>query len=378
MFGLEWILACVVIIYVFLITVFLVEIEEQDPPKLRYKTRGGNWGTRPVVEIEVQDPWLLSCFALERTHSTDQWSDACHISSLDIAYYLCRGEWSCRTLSLDIVYYSCRGERSCRTSSGWVVCPKHAPAGHFSGECNLSFGCRWEVAAGAISSGAQHEGGRVFKSSVNLLCVFNLLCVLLACVCNVLEATLTNWGCSQEGVGSMTFGQHVSNWLKIIYPKSWRQKLSVGIYMSNPGGGGGSPYMVLVSLGGLQFFFVHSHGILNISSESLAQAQSIATLIEQIGWKGRLCTCPKVGGTSAPVQAAGWVKPKEQPFAPTFQDSASIRYLVECWRNGSNWGRASQLWVPGESCGHGRPYLNFCPITLRHCSVKSWWGCRWM
>ena len=53
--------------------------------------------------------------------------------------------------------------------------------------------------------------------------------------------------------------------------------------MSNPGGGGGSPYMVLVSLGGLQFFFVHSHGILNISSESLAQAQSIATLIEQIG-----------------------------------------------------------------------------------------------
>ena len=42
------------------------------------------------------------------------------------------------------------------------------------------------------------------------------------------------------------------------------------------------------------------------------------------------------------------------------------------------WSCASQLWVPGESCGHGRPYLSFCPITLRHCSFRSWWVCRWM
>ena len=28
------------------------------------------------------------------------------------------------------------------------------------------------------------------------------------------------------------------------------------------------------------------------------------------------------------------------------------------------WDCASQLWVPGRSLVHGRPYLRFCPITL--------------
>jgi len=41
------------------------------------------------------------------------------------------------------------------------------------------------------------------------------------------------------------------------------------------------------------------------------------------------------------------------------------------------WSCASQLWVPGRSCGHGRPYLSFGPITLRHSSFRSWWLCRW-
>ena len=50
----------------------------------------------------------------------------------------------------------------------------------------------------------------------------------------------------------------------------------------------------------------HSYGILNISSESSAQAQSIGNLFEQIGLRGRgLWTCPKVRGTRARVQAAG-------------------------------------------------------------------------
>jgi len=43
---------------------------------------------------------------------------------------------------------------------------------------------------------------------------------------------------------------------------------------------GGSPDMVIILGGGLQFFLGHSHGIQNISSESLAQAQSIGTLFE--------------------------------------------------------------------------------------------------
>ena len=45
--------------------------------------------------------------------------------------------------------------------------------------------------------------------------------------------------------------------------------------------------MVLVFLGGVSsFFWGNFHGILNMSSESLAQAQSIATLFEQIVLKG--------------------------------------------------------------------------------------------
>ena len=37
------------------------------------------------------------------------------------------------------------------------------------------------------------------------------------------------------------------------------------------------------------------------------------------------------------------------------------------------WDCASQLWVPGRSRVHGRPYLSLCPITLWHHSL-----CRWM
>ena len=30
----------------------------------------------------------------------------------------------------------------------------------------------------------------------------------------------------------------------------------------------------------------------------------------------------------------------------------------------------AQLWVPGRSRVHGRPYISFCPITLRHYSFR--------
>ena len=52
--------------------------------------------------------------------------------------------------------------------------------------------------------------------------------------------------------------------------------------------------------------------------------------------------------------------------------------IVEFWKKEAMWSCASQLWVPSESCGDGRPYLSFCPITLQHCSFRSWWVCRWM
>jgi len=79
--------------------------------------------------------------------------------------------------------------------------------------------------------------------------------------------------------------------------------------MSDPRRGGG----VGSSRGGPDFlgevskdFLGHFYGILNISSESSAQTQSIGSLFEQIGLRGRgLWTCPKVRGTRARVQAAG-------------------------------------------------------------------------
>jgi len=50
------------------------------------------------------------------------------------------------------------------------------------------------------------------------------------------------------------------------------------------GGSGVVPQCGFSFYGGVSTFFLdHSHGILNISSESSAQAQSIATLFEQIG-----------------------------------------------------------------------------------------------
>ena len=72
------------------------------------------------------------------------------------------------------------------------------------------------------------------------------------------------------------------------------------------GGGGVVPQWSFI-LGGVSSFFLGNnfHGILNISSESLAQAQSIATLFEQLGSGGGLWTCPKIRRTRAQVQAEG-------------------------------------------------------------------------
>jgi len=89
----------------------------------------------------------------------------------------------------------------------------------------------------------------------------------------------------QEGVGSITSGRHVSNRLKIIYLESLRRKLSIDIYVSQIQEGGWvgwSHDVVLIFRGGSNFFLGHFHIYLNISSKSSVQAQSIATLVEQI------------------------------------------------------------------------------------------------
>ena len=91
-------------------------------------------------------------------------------------------------------------------------------------------------------------------------------------------------GVTQEGVGSITLERHVSNRLK-FYKFGFLASRAIDwyVYESNPGGRGvgWSPDVVIVFLGGGSSFFLgHSHGVLNISLESSAQAQSIGTLFE--------------------------------------------------------------------------------------------------
>jgi len=59
--------------------------------------------------------------------------------------------------------------------------------------------------------------------------------------------------------------------------------------------------------------------------------------------------------------------------------------ILKKWKQCGMWNSeemeamcASQLWVPGRSCVHGRPYLSFCPVTLQHFGFRCWWVCRWM
>ena len=84
----------------------------------------------------------------------------------------------------------------------------------------------------------------------------------------------------------------MSNRFNFIYLESWRRELSIGIYMGpigGGGGGGGSPGDSRVFLPPPKNLLGHSYEILNISSESSAQAQSIGTLFGQIGLRGGVC-----------------------------------------------------------------------------------------
>jgi len=104
-----------------------------------------------------------------------------------------------------------------------------------------------------------------------------------------------------------------------MYLESSRRELLIRIcvyvWVQSEGGGleGGQSFLAPPS----KSLLGHSYEISNISSESSAQAQSIGTLLEQIGlWGGGLWTCPKVRGTRARVHAAGRVKPMKQQFTP--------------------------------------------------------------
>jgi hypothetical protein len=131
----------------------------------------------------------------------------------------------------------------------------------------------------------------------------------------------------QEAPVSIFIGQHVSNWLKLYIRGPFVESCRL-IYVrvhseGREGGGqsegGGVSFLDPGSGPPLKNVLGHSYKTLNISAESLAQAQLIGTLFEQTGWKGGgLWTCPKVRGTRARVQAARRVKPLEQQFTPNF------------------------------------------------------------
>ena len=71
-----------------------------------------------------------------------------------------------------------------------------------------------------------------------------------------------NSSACQEGVGSITFGRHVSNRLNFMYSESWGRLVYI-LVESGRGGVGGSPDVVIVFLGGGSSFFLgHSHGII--------------------------------------------------------------------------------------------------------------------
>ena len=93
-------------------------------------------------------------------------------------------------------------------------------------------------------------------------------------------------------------------------------------------GGGGVPSFLDPPS---RIFLVHFLENINTSAESSAQAQSIGTLFEQIGFRGGSGgNVRKVRGTRARVQAAGCVKPKEHLITPNLQDSNNTRCTMEC------------------------------------------------
>jgi len=183
----------------------------------------------------------------------------------------------------------------------------------------------------------------------------------------------------QEGVGSISFGRHVSNQLKFIYLESWCRELSIGIYIygSNRGGGwsgGVQSYLDPPSknLGSLLRNFKYIIGILSSSP---------------VDWDPFWANWVK-GGVCGHVQKSEAHALGCRPWGESSRWSSNLPQtyrIVPAWD--SQWNSkkmeaildcASQLWVPGRSRVHGRPYLSFPPMTLQHFNFRSWWVCIWM
>jgi hypothetical protein len=101
-------------------------------------------------------------------------------------------------------------------------------------------------------------------------------------------------------------------------------------------------------------------------------------LLIKLGKRGGLWTCPKSEAHALGCRPRGasshWSSNSLQTFrtVPEWDSQWNFEEIEAMW------GCASQVWVPGRSSVHGRPYFSFCPISLQQYSFKSLWVCRCM
>ena len=116
----------------------------------------------------------------------------------------------------------------------------------------------------------------------------------------------------------------------------------------------------------------HSYEILNTSSESPAQARSIGTLFEQFGLKGGSVDMSKSQRHTRSGAGRGVSQANEATIYPKLTGLCQLEIVsgnLKKWKHISD--SASQLWVPGTSREHGRPYINFPPITMQRFNFRS-------
>ena len=176
----------------------------------------------------------------------------------------------------------------------------------------------------------------------------------------------------EEAPVSITFERYVSNRLKSnIFAILLSRVVDLYMHGSNRRGG----------FGGSEFYFWnpppsilgYSCEILNIPSES---STSIGTLFGQVGLRGVPVDMSKSwrhtrsGAGRGVSQANGAANhPKLTGLCQHEIASKTLKKWKQC-----GWDCASQLWVPytDRSLVHGRPYLDFCPITLQHFNFRSY------
>ena len=154
---------------------------------------------------------------------------------------------------------------------------------------------------------------------------------------------------------------------------------SIGIYGSNRRGGG--------VRGGPEFY---GPPLRNFTGPLLRNYKYITRILSSsiVDWDLFQANWVKGGGGCGNVQKSEAHTLRCRPRKESSQWSSNSPQncrIVPAWDSQwsseemeAMWDCASQLWVPGRSLVHGRPYLSFCPITLQHFNFRSWWVCKWM